>query len=221
MLVLLVCFGLTQATLAAQGSGTLSVRNAGTPLYARQDRESEPISQLQRGEALTPMAESVADEVWYMVRTQRGQIGWVRAVDVSVSSETKQAFTEKETSQSTWAAVSEDGRAFAGTWSLAENSTNRSARGFWTLRNQTGETIARGTWSAEMHSTGWNGTWRAAAENRGAGQSGSWSAEMAEGKKPAGFNELFATAMKQAIKGLWTGANQSGSWSIRTFKQSN
>jgi hypothetical protein len=34
-------------------------RDSGTPLYAQQDRETEPIMRLQKGEALTPMAESV------------------------------------------------------------------------------------------------------------------------------------------------------------------
>jgi len=29
---------------------------------------------------------------------------------------------------------------------------------------------------------------------------------------------MFELAAKEAIKGLWTGANQSGSWSIKTFK---
>jgi hypothetical protein len=29
---------------------------------------------------------------------------------------------------------------------------------------------------------------------------------------------MFELAIKEAVKGLWTGAHQSGTWSIKTFK---
>jgi hypothetical protein len=32
------------------------------------------------------------------------------------------------------------------------------------------------------------------------------------------FADLFEAAAKDAIRGLWTGGSESGSWSIRTFK---
>jgi hypothetical protein len=33
-----------------------------------------------------------------------------------------------------------------------------------------------------------------------------------------GFTDLFETAVKEAIRGLWTGGIESGAWPIRTFK---
>ena len=49
-----------------------------------------------------------------MVRTKQGQIGWVRALDVMVSSHVKDSFKEKESGSSSWGAVTEDGKAFGG-----------------------------------------------------------------------------------------------------------
>ena len=202
---------------AADSSATLTVRNSGTPLYAQQDRETEPIMQLQKGDVLTPMAESVGQEVWYMVRTKQGQIGWVRAADITVSTQVKEAFREKEAASSSWGAVTEDGKAFGGSYTVDPSSTGSTARGFWTLRDVNGSTMLRGSWSAQMHSTGWNGTWRAAVEGRGGVFTGSWSAEITAART-ARLTDMFEMAAKEAIKGLWTGANQSGSWSIKTFK---
>ena len=202
---------------AAESPAALTARESGTPLYAQQDLETEPIMRLQKGEALTPMAESVGQEIWYMVRTKQGQIGWVRAVDVMVSSQVKDSFKEKESASSNWGAVTEDGKAFGGSYTVDPSSTGGAARGFWTLRDAGGATSLRGAWSAQMHRTGWNGTWRAALEGRGGDFTGSWSAEL-PAARALRFTDMFEMAAKDAIKGLWTGANQSGSWSIKTFK---
>lgn len=202
---------------AAESIPALTVRESGTPLYAQQDLETEPILRLQKGEALTPMAESVGQEIWYMVRTKQGQIGWVRAVDVMVSSQVKEAFREKDVMSSNWGAVTEDGKAFGGSYTVDPSSTGGAARGFWTLRDAGGATSLRGSWSAQMHRTGWNGTWRAAVEGRSGDFTGSWSAEL-PASRALRFTDMFEMAAKEAIKGLWTGANQSGSWSIKTFK---
>ena len=215
--ILAVMLLLASAAHAANAASALTARESGVPLYARQDLESEPLSRLQKGEALFPLVESVAEEVWYMVRTKQGQVGWVRAVDVVVSSQVKDSFKEKETSSSTWAARAEDGRTFSGTYTVAPNATARAARGFWTMKDASGGTVASGGWSAEMHSTGWNGTWRASAVGRPGEFNGSWSAELPPSKK-GGFADLFEAAIKDAMRGLWTGAGESGSWTIRTYK---
>lgn len=213
LLVLLASAG----AVAGESTPALTARDSGVPLYAQQDLESEPLSRLQKGEALTPMFESVGQEVWYMVRTKQGQIGWVRGVDVVVSSQVKDTFREKETASSSWAARSEDGRTFVGTFTVAPNATARATRGLWTLKDANGAAVMSGGWSAEMHTTGLNGTWRASVEGRQGDFSGSWSAELAQAKK-AGLTEMFEAAIKDAVRGLWTGAGQSGSWTIRTFK---
>lgn len=202
---------------AADSPAALTVRDSGTPLYARQDRDTEPILRLEKGETLTPMAESVGQEVWYMVRTKQGQVGWVRGADITVSAQVKESFKEKEPASSNWAAVTEDGKAFGGSYTVDPSSTASGARGFWTLRDANGSTVLRGSWSAQMHRTGWNGTWRAAVEGRGGDFNGSWSAETTA-PRTARLTDMFDMAVKEAVKGLWTGANQSGSWSIKTFK---
>ena len=202
---------------AADSPATLTVRDSGTPLYAQQDRETEPIMRLEKGESLTPMAESVGKEVWYMVRTKQGQVGWVRGADITVSTQVKDAFKEKEPASSNWGAVTEDGKAFGGSYTVDPSSSGNTARGFWTLRDANGSTVLRGSWTAQMHRTGWNGTWRATVDGRPGDYRGSWSVESAPSKK-AGFAELFEAAVKDAVRGLWTGAGESGGWTIRTFK---
>ncbi len=220
LVALIGCLGLftPSANLhAADAPPALTVRDQDTPLYGQQDLEIEPILRMPKGETLTPLAESVSQEIWYMVRTKQGQVGWVRAVDVTVSSQTKEAFRDKEPAASNWAAVSEDGKAFAGSYTVDPSSTAGSARGFWTLKDAEGTVMLRGSWAMQLHSTGWNGTWRAAVENRGGDFSGSWSAELPVARNYR-LTDMFELAAKEAIKGLWTGTNQSGSWSIRTFK---
>ena len=216
-LVLFLLFAMCARASAGEPTPVLTARDYDVPLYARQDVESEPISRLQKDEVLTPMMEGVGQEVWYMVRTKQGQIGWVRGADVVVSSQVKDTFREKETSSSSWAARTEDGRTFVGTFTVAPNATARAARGFWTLKDAGGATVMSGGWSAEMHTTGLNGTWRASVEGRQGDFSGSWSAELTQAKK-AGLTEMFEAAIKDAVRGLWTGAGQSGNWTIRTFK---
>ena len=217
LVVLFMLFVMCAGAGAGESTPALTARDDDVPLYARQDAESEPFSRLQKGEVLTPMFESIGQEVWYMVRTKQGQVGWVRGTDVVVSSQVKDTFREKETASSSWAARTEDGRTFVGTFTVAENATARAARGFWTLKDAGGATVMSGAWSAEMHTTGLNGTWRASAEGRQGDFSGSWSAELAQAKK-GGLTEMFEAAIKDAVRGLWTGAGQSGGWTIRTFK---
>ena len=152
-----------------------------------------------------------------MVRTKQGIIGWVRGADVVVSNQAKDAFKEKESGSSTWAARTGDGKTFNGTWTVAPNSSHNAAGGGWTLDDGSGKTIMRGSWSAEKHTTGWNGIWRASVEGRQGEHTGSWSAEFSH-MRNARFAELFEAAAKEAIRGLWTGGNDSGSWAIRTYK---
>ena len=218
----LLCCALLLATstsIRAAAAPALTAREIGTPLYARQDRESEPIVRLPKGEVLTPIAESVGQEIWYMVRTTQGQIGWVRAADVGPSEQVKEEFIEKEPESSNWSVVTNDGRTFNGSYSVEPKSTDRSARGVWSMRDVNGNTVLRGVWSAQMHSTGWNGTWRASVQSRQGELNGGWSAQLpAAGTRR--FSGMFELAAKEGIKGLWTGIDLSGTWSIKTFKTS-
>ena len=202
---------------AAESGAPLAARETGVPVFARQDDQTDRIGSLEKGEALFPLAQAVGQEIWYMVRTKAGMTGWVRASDVVVSSQTKDSFKEKDTTASSWAAINSDGRAFNGNWSVAAPSAARSANGRWTLSDGSGLTIARGTWTAEMHSTGWNGTWRAATDGRQNEFRGSWSLETPN-PHAARFAELFETAAKDALRGIWTGGKESGTWSVRVAK---
>lgn len=51
-------------------------------LFARQDEEGEKIAQLLEGENLVPMVQSEGGRQWYMVRTQKGLVGWIKSEDV-------------------------------------------------------------------------------------------------------------------------------------------
>jgi len=212
-----VLFFAAAASLRAAAAPALTAREPGTPLYTQQDRDSEPILRLSKGDALTLIAKSVGAESWYLVRTMQGQTGWVRAADVGASEQVKETSIEKEPESSNWAVVTNDGRTFNGSYSVDPKSSERSAHGLWALRDANGNTVLRGAWSAQMQSTGWKGSWRASFEGRQGDLTGSWSAELpAAGTRR--FAGMFELAAKDAIKGLWSGANQSGSWSIKTFK---
>lgn len=58
----------------------VSSKSAG--LYPRQDDETEKIDQLSEGETLVPMVQAAGGSDWYMVRTAKGVVGWVKGIDV-------------------------------------------------------------------------------------------------------------------------------------------
>jgi hypothetical protein len=62
--------------------GRLVVAAKSASLFPRQDDESEKIAQLTEGEHLVPLVESEGGVRWYMVRTEKGLVGWVKSGDV-------------------------------------------------------------------------------------------------------------------------------------------
>jgi len=60
-----------------------------TGLYPSQDEETEKIEQLSQGDALSPMVQSAGNNSWYMVKTSKGQVGWVKGSDVREESTKK------------------------------------------------------------------------------------------------------------------------------------
>jgi Bacterial SH3 domain len=216
LLIAVACL-LSSAAHALQAVPALTVRDAGVYLYSKQDIESPRIATLQRGDALTPIAEAVGPETWYMVRTQQGAVGWVRADDVAATDSLRETFREQQSSASTWTATDSAGRTFSGTWSAEMNSSASAASGAWTLEDGSGKTLLRGTWSAEKFSTGWNGAWRAGVEGRQNDYAGTWSADLA-GSKNARLADLFQTAAANSVRGIWSAGNASGTWLIRAAK---
>ena len=68
----------------------LVVRSRQIGLYPRQDDTAEKITELYEGDILIPMAQSNGGKDWYMVKTQQGVIGWVKATDVREDTGKKQ-----------------------------------------------------------------------------------------------------------------------------------
>jgi hypothetical protein len=83
-------------SFAADSSSTLTVATVDARLYPRQDNESKFIASLEKGEKLQPLAQGVGHEPWYMVRTSKGMIGWVQAIDVSSGNRVAETFRDTE-----------------------------------------------------------------------------------------------------------------------------
>jgi hypothetical protein len=215
-LVWLLAFAFRSISPAAETTPGLTVRESGTALYARQELDSDEIATLKKGEMLAPLAEAVGQQTWYMVRTQHGLIGWVRSADVSGGEQLRQAI--KESSKlSTWSAQTDTGQVLEGSWTVDPPSSPDKASGTWTLGENSGKVVLRGTWSAQKFSTGWSGTWRAGVQGQPRELSGSWTADFPQARDTS-IGELFATAARDAIRGIWSAGNDSGNWTIQALK---
>jgi hypothetical protein len=62
-------------------------------LYARQEKESEVITGLAKGEELLLLGQALGISLWYMVKTPKGAIGWVQSAVVSGVSSTEDPMT--------------------------------------------------------------------------------------------------------------------------------
>jgi hypothetical protein len=215
-LVWLFAFALLSTCPAAETPPGLTVRESGAALYARQELDSDKIATLKKGEILAPLAEAVDQHTWYMVKTQRGLVGWVRSADVSGGDQLRQAFKEQP-KLSTWSAHTATGQVFEGNWTVDPASSADKASGTWTLGEDGNKVLLRGTWSAQKFPTGWSGTWRAAVDNQRRQFIGSWTADFPQARETS-ITELFITAARDAIRGIWSAGNDSGSWTIQALK---
>ena len=212
-LILLLASIVPSICPAAETPPVLTVRESGASLYSRQEPDSDKIATLQKGEMLAPLAEAVGQQTWYMVKTQRGLFGWVRSADVSGGDQLRQAFKEQP-KLSTWSAHTAAGQVFEGNWTVDPAASADKASGTWTLGEGGNKVLLRGTWSAQKFSTGWSGTWRAAVENQRREFTGSWTADFPQARETS-ITELFVTAARDAIRGIWSAGNDSGNWAIR------
>jgi hypothetical protein len=216
-LICLLVLWLPSFANAAEGTRALTVGESGASLYSQQEVESDKIATLQKGETLIPLAEAVGRQTWYMVKTARGLVGWVRATDTSGGGQLREAFKE-QSQRSTWSARTTAGRAFEGGWTVEPASSADKASGTWTLGEGLDKTVLRGTWSAQKFSTGWSGIWRATVEGQKREFAGSWTADFPQGREPS-IGELFSTVARDAIRGIWSAGDDSGSWTIRAAQQ--
>jgi hypothetical protein len=186
-------------------------------LFASQDDKAERLGKLERGEELTPLASSAGATTWYLVRTRKGIIGWVRSSDLSARHAGEAFFKEDVLPRrSTWSAVTASGRTFTGTWSV-EASPATNASGTWTWRDGSDQPVLQGTWSAEKFSTGWNGVWRAVVDGQSTEYSGTWTAALGLADRNR-LADLLEAAVSGAVRGVWATENHSGVWSITALK---
>ena len=211
---------LASGRVGAAGAPALTVGDSGAYLFASQNDKGEILGKLERGEDLTPLASSAGATTWFLVRTRKGVIGWVRSSDVSVSEKGEALFKEDlsppQSTQSIWSAVTVSGRTFGGTWSIATSDAG-SASGTWTWHDAADKAVLRGTWSAEKFSTGWNGVWRAVVEGGNTEYSGTWTAALGVADRNR-LADLVEAAISGAVRGVWAMENYSGVWSVTAAK---
>lgn len=62
---------------------TLRAKSAGLSVHSQQDPLSEVVAKLPANEEVVPLGTvSGAGEIWYMIRTKSGAVGWVRGAEV-------------------------------------------------------------------------------------------------------------------------------------------
>ena len=115
-----------------------------------------------------------------------------------------------------WSAVTNSGLTLMGTWT-AVLDTAGTVTGTWALINAQGGTVAEGGWSAAKAPDKWTGPWRATVSGRQGEFSGTWAAAV-DGRSNAPLADLFQKALRTIVSGTWAVNQQSGAWSIRTFK---
>jgi clan AA aspartic protease (TIGR02281 family) len=92
---LLTIFFVTAASAKAEDSAAVSVKGDEVHLYAHPDDHSDTIAKLPQGEKLTLFASTLGrNDTWYMVKTQKGLLGWVRSSDVQGKESLEKIFKE-------------------------------------------------------------------------------------------------------------------------------
>ena len=214
--VLLPAFPFFSLCRAAEGTPALIVRESGASLYSQQESESDKIATLQKGETLLPLGGGRRttdmvhgqDSAWLDWLGTRRRCNRRRSIKRSL---------QRTSQRSTWSARTITGQTLEGSWTVEPTSSADKASGTWTLGEGLDKTILRGSWSAQKFSTGWSGTWRATVEGQKREFTGSWTADFPQARETS-IGELFSTVARDAIRGIWSADNDSGSWSLRAAK---
>jgi clan AA aspartic protease (TIGR02281 family) len=93
---ILLCLALLFPSFCADGEShpTLTVGRSPVYLYVTHGGDSETITKLEEGEKLTLLARAVSKGSWYMVKTQKDAVGWIRSSDVVESNRLEKTFEE-------------------------------------------------------------------------------------------------------------------------------
>jgi clan AA aspartic protease (TIGR02281 family) len=78
----------------AESHSTLAVGKSEVNLYALHGEDSEIIAKLEKGEKLTLLARAIGKGSWYMVRTEKSAVGWVKSSDVKEDNRLRTTFEE-------------------------------------------------------------------------------------------------------------------------------
>ena len=98
---MLLSFGFCSAGDLAAAVSTLTVKKEQAHLYAQQEERSEVLGELKMGDKLTPLANALGNEAWYLVQTPKGLMGWVRAADVEGTEELQKVVQDSDKITST------------------------------------------------------------------------------------------------------------------------
>ena len=91
---LLAVFSISPA-FAEENPPMLSVGEKEVHLFAHPDRDAQVVAKLAQGEKLMPLANALGrGEPWYMVRTQKGAVGWVKSSEVQGAASLEKTFKE-------------------------------------------------------------------------------------------------------------------------------
>ena len=93
---MLLGFGFYFAGGLAAAVSTLTVKNEQAHLYAQQEERSEILGELKMGDQLTPLANALGNETWYLVQTSKGLTGWVRGADVDGTEELQKVVQDSD-----------------------------------------------------------------------------------------------------------------------------
>ena len=203
-------------------AATLQVGPSGAHLHTLHDEQSPRIEFLQPNAVVVELAEAIARGAWHLVRTESGQTGWVRAIDVRKVPQLDPTTQPHEAalrfgSGSTWSARTRAGRILGGTWTGFVDAATGAASGTWTLRDRSGSIQMRGAWSANKSPRGWGGAWRATAIGQRGERSGTWNSR--RHLSPAGsLTDLLQLAVRESVGGSWQSGGQAGTWSIRAVQ---
>ena len=96
LVVLLAAVFASPAFCQVDASTMLTVKGSRAYLFTEPEGRSHVVAELEPGEKLVPLVNVIGSgESWYMVKTQKGTVGWVKASDVQGTDQPEKTFKEE------------------------------------------------------------------------------------------------------------------------------